>query len=238
MSGTRNDQPEGPKVRRLSDAVRRVRVAEAERMDAFADLHDAEKARLEMLAEELAGVFAEIARDDDYFIVQLTGSSPPRLWIDPTAHVVIGRDRRTYRFLKDTRLGRVVLAETANLQSMADSVTDYMAERVVERDRAKDSDLFLARLRLALLPRGTIETAAAQPTYAPAPAAAMPSAPAAPAAAAPAAPQPAAAPAQSVWTPPPAKGESAGIWMLITFLFGVAAGAIGLIAYAWLKLGG
>lgn len=245
MSGTRNDQPEGPKVRRLSDAVRRVRVAEAERMDAFADLHDAEKARLEMLAEELAGVFAEIARDDDYFIVQLTGGSPPRLWIDPTAHVVIGRDRRTYRFLKDTRLGRVVLAETANLQSMADSVTDYMAERVVERDRAKDSDLFLARLRMALLPRGTFDTAAAQPAYASsaaqpayAPAAAQPAyAPPAHAAVAPSAPPPAAAPVQSVWTPPPAKGESAGIWMLITFLFGVAAGAIGLIAYAWLKLG-
>ncbi len=230
MSGSRSDQPEGPKVRRLSDAVRRVRVAEAERMDAFADLHDAEKARLGMLTDELAGVFGEIARDDDYFIAQLAGSSPPRLWIDPTAHVVIGRDRRTYRFLKDTRLGRVVLAETADLGSMADSVTDYIAERVVERDRAKDSDLFLARLRLALLPRGSVMEMQAPP-----PAAAAPSAqPAPPAAAAPAASRPVA----GAWSPRPAPGESAGLWMLIAFLFGIAAGAIGLIAYAWLRLGG
>ncbi len=137
--------------------------------------------------------------------------------------MVIGRDRRTYRFLKDTRLGRVVLAETADLGSMADSVTDYIAERVVERDRAKDSDLFLARLRLALLPRGSVveATAAAAPQPAPQ------SAPAA-----------SAQPAQvGAWTPKPAPGESAGLWMLIAFLFGIAAGAIGLIAYAWIRLG-
>ena len=41
-------------VRRLSDAVRRIRVAEAERADAFVDLHEADRARLGLVAEELA----------------------------------------------------------------------------------------------------------------------------------------------------------------------------------------
>ena len=55
-------------VRRLSDAVRRIRVAEAERADAFVDLHEADRARLGLVAEELAGVFAELPETDDYFI--------------------------------------------------------------------------------------------------------------------------------------------------------------------------
>lgn len=215
MSGSRNDQTgEGQKVRRLSDAVRRVRVAEAERTDAFADLHDAEKARLEMLADELEGVFGELPDDDDYFICRVGGGSPPRLWVDPTTHVTIGRDRRTYRFLKDTRFGRVVLSETADLSAMADQVTDYIAERVVDRDRARESDHFLARLRLAFLP-GALAAPAAAPT--------QPAAAAAP-------------PGAGTPAVPPPRGHT-GLWALIAFLFGIAAGAAGLIAYAWFRMG-
>jgi len=33
------------------------------------------------------------------------------LWIDAIAHVVMGRDKRHYRFMHDTRYGRKVLAE-------------------------------------------------------------------------------------------------------------------------------
>ena len=223
MTGVRNDQNgNGQKVRRLSDAVRRVRIAEAERMDAFADLHDAEKARLGMLADELAGVFGEIPVDDDYFLCQVGGGNPPRLWIDPTSHVVIGRDRRTYRFLKDTRLGRIVVHESADLASVADVVTDYIAERVVERDRSQETDVLLARMRLAVLPAAATARAAS---------------PAQPAREA----QPAPggngdAPAAAASLPADRRGAT-GLWMLIAFLFGIAAGAAGLIAYAWLKLG-
>lgn len=213
MTGTRGEQSgEGQKVRRLSDAVRRVRVAEAERTDAFADLHEAERARLEMLAEELAGVFGELPADDDYFICQVNGGHPPRLWIDPTSHVTIGRDRRTYRFLKDTRLGRVVLTEHADIGVVADAVTDYVAERVVERDRAKDTDQFLARLKLAFLPQ-------------------QPGRPAADRAAV------VAAAASSGAADRGVTRRSTALWALIAFLFGIAAGALGLVAYAWFRIG-
>ena len=47
----------------------------------------------------------------------------------------MGRDRRTYRFLRDTRLGRVVLAESTDMKAVADQVTRYIAERIVERQR-------------------------------------------------------------------------------------------------------
>lgn len=150
-------------VRRLSDAVRRVRIAEAERSDAFDDLHEAERARLAMLADELAGVFAEIPPEDDYFICRVGGGAPPRLWVDPTSHVLIGRDRRTYRFVKDTRLGRVVISESADMQRMADVVTDYIAERVIERERALETDGLLARVRDAAAPRARDAAAAKVP---------------------------------------------------------------------------
>jgi hypothetical protein len=47
----------------------------------------------------------------------------------------MGRDRRTYRFLKDTRIGRVVLGESTDMKTVAGQVTRYVAERVVERQR-------------------------------------------------------------------------------------------------------
>ena len=65
----------------------------------------------------------------------------PRLWIDAVSHVTMGRDRRTYRFLRDTRLGRVVLAESLDIKPVADQVTRYVAERIVERQRMIDGDV-------------------------------------------------------------------------------------------------
>ncbi|PKR87530.1 hypothetical protein CXZ10_19480 [Pleomorphomonas diazotrophica] len=141
------------KVRRLSDAVRRVRIAESERADAYADLHEGDRARLELLAEELAGVFSDLPTDDAYFICKVAGSTPPRLWIDPTTHVVMARDRRSYRLLKDTRLGRLTLHESADLDDTADAVIDYIAERVIERERAMESDALLGKLRTVALDR-------------------------------------------------------------------------------------
>jgi hypothetical protein len=133
-------ETEIPKVRKLRDAVRKVRIAEAERVDAFADLYEAEKARLGMLADELSGVFREVPENDDYFLFTVAPGNPPRLWIDPTTHVVIARDRRTYRFLKDSRLGRTIIRESADIDDVADAVTDYVAERIVERERALETD--------------------------------------------------------------------------------------------------
>jgi hypothetical protein len=141
------------KVRRLSDTVRRMRIAESERADAYADLHEGDRARLALLAEELQGIFAELPTDDAYFICQVAGSTPPRLWIDPTTHVVMARDRRSYRFLKDTRLGRLTLHESADVDETADAVTDYIAERVVERERSLESDALVEKLRTAALDR-------------------------------------------------------------------------------------
>lgn len=134
-------------VRSLTDAMRKVRIAEADRSDGFVDLQEAERARLEMLADELRDVFAEVPSEDEQFIFSVSGGSQPRLWIDMTAFVVVGRDRRTYRFLKDTRLGRTVILESASIDDVADTVTNYVAERIIERERAIEGDWLSKRIR-------------------------------------------------------------------------------------------
>ncbi len=54
----------GEKVRSLRDAIRQVRTAEAERSDVVVELRDAERARLELLADDLRSVFNEVPADD------------------------------------------------------------------------------------------------------------------------------------------------------------------------------
>jgi hypothetical protein len=144
-----SDQPDNipaKNVRRLTDALRRVRTAEAERSDIVVELRDAERARLEILAEELKSVFEEVPAENETFLFTVAEGTPPRLWIDMTSFVVMGRDRRVYRFLKDTRIGRTVILETADIADMADCVTNYIAERIIERDRAVEADWLVKRV--------------------------------------------------------------------------------------------
>lgn len=124
----------------LKRVVREVRIAHAERNDVIVDLKETEQARLELLAEALEGVAADIPPDHDQLLVGILPGSQPRFWVDATSFVVMGRDKRQYQFLKDTRLGRTVILESANLDAVADAVTRYVAERIVEREQAIETD--------------------------------------------------------------------------------------------------
>ena len=121
--------------RKLSDAIRDVKNAFADRDDIVVDMRDAHRMRLDLLAAELAPVFAEVPTEMDSFDFAVSSGLQPRLWIDAVSHVAMGRDRRTYRFVRDTRMGRVVLAESTEMKPIVDQVMRYVAERVVERQR-------------------------------------------------------------------------------------------------------
>lgn len=161
MSRTRDNVVPHAKVRSLRDAIRKVKFAEVERTDVVVELQESERARLELLAEELQDVFKDVPEDDDQFSFQIVPGNIPRLWIDITSHVAMGRDKRTYRFVKDTRLGRTVILETAELEDMADCITEYIAERVLERERAVEGDWLNKRLREPQKPDAAAERAAA-----------------------------------------------------------------------------
>jgi hypothetical protein len=135
--GAHEAEPSEPQSsERLKEALRKARVDQAERTGVVVDLHDAEVARLEILNEALDPLFQEIPAEIDLFDRGISRGETPRLWIDAIAHVAMGRDKRIYRFLQDTRYGRKVLAESVNIPELVDAVTKYVALRMIERERA------------------------------------------------------------------------------------------------------
>src|SRR6266568_8877680 len=104
-----------PRAARLKEAVRQARIDMAERTGVVVDLHDAEVARLEILNEALDPVFEEIPAAVDLFDRGISRGETPRLWIDAIAHIGMGRDKRVYRFVQDTRYGRKVLVESVHI---------------------------------------------------------------------------------------------------------------------------
>jgi hypothetical protein len=124
----------------LKEAMHQARVEAAERSSVVVDLRDAELARLELLNEALNPLFAEVSPEIDLFDRGLSRGEAPRLWIDAVAHVAMGRDKRVYRFLHDSRLGRRVLAESHDIPDIVKAVTTYVARRLVERQHALEAD--------------------------------------------------------------------------------------------------
>jgi hypothetical protein len=124
----------------LKDAVREARIEAAERSAVVVDLRDAEVARLELLNEALDLPFADIPATIELFDRGISEGDVPRLWIDVIAHVEMGRDKRQYRFVQDTRYGRAVLAESYDVPEMVHAITRYVARRLVERERALADD--------------------------------------------------------------------------------------------------
>ncbi len=121
---------------RLRDALRQARIEAADRTGVVVDLRDAEVARLEILNEALDPLFLQVPEQVDLFDRGLSQGETPRLWVDSVAHVLMGRDKRIYRFVQDTRFGRIVLAESHDVSAIVEAVTSYIARRMVERERA------------------------------------------------------------------------------------------------------
>ena len=125
-----------PRPIRLRDALHKARIEAADRTGVVVDLRDAEVARLEILNEALDPLFAQVPEQIDMFDRGISQGETPRLWIDVVAHVVMGRDKRIYRFVQDTRYGRIVLAEAHEVNAIVDAVMGYVARRMVEREHA------------------------------------------------------------------------------------------------------
>jgi hypothetical protein len=121
---------------RLRDALRKARIEAADRTGVVVDLRDAEVARLEILSEALDPLFGQIPDNVDLFDRGISQGETPRLWVDVVAHIVMGRDKRAYRFVQDTRFGRIVIAESHDVPVIVDAVTDYVARRIIEREHA------------------------------------------------------------------------------------------------------
>lgn len=142
-SNTRGERPQAtvttlPRAHQpdLLSAMRRARLEDAERTLVSSDLRAAEIARLEHLRVTLAPVFQQAGRELVQFDPGLVASETPRLFIDMIAYIEMGHDRHTYRFIQDTREGPVLLAEGAGVDGLVEAVTNYIARRLVEREKA------------------------------------------------------------------------------------------------------
>ena len=134
--GTGSNAASNSRPLRLRDALRQARIEAADRTGVVVDLRDAEVARLEILSDALDPLFAQVPEQVDLFDRGISQGDTPRLWIDVVAHVLMGRDKRIYRFVQDTRFGRIVIAESHEVAAIVDAVTDYVARRMIEREHA------------------------------------------------------------------------------------------------------
>ncbi|MFZ0068914.1 MAG: hypothetical protein WAK90_22360 [Pseudolabrys sp.] len=142
MSERGTNETDAPQIEQpLKEAVREARIEAAERSAVVVDLRDADVARLELLNDALDPLFREIPGDVELFDRGVSKGDVPRLWVDVVAHVEMGRDKRQYRFVQDTRYGRAVLAESYEVPALVEAIRRYVASRLVERERALSDDV-------------------------------------------------------------------------------------------------
>ncbi|HAT84928.1 MAG TPA: hypothetical protein DCS30_02545 [Rhizobiales bacterium] len=141
-----DEQKKASPKRSLEKAIRDVRLNDVDQDSVVVELGDTERARLELLNEALEEVRAELPEDMDQAILQIIPGRKQRFWVDLLAFVEMGRDKRTYRFVKDTRMGRVVIREGSDVDDIADQVTHYLARRIIEREKALESDDLMDKL--------------------------------------------------------------------------------------------
>jgi hypothetical protein len=136
-----DDKPQNVPVQPdLAASIRQARVENAERADAIAEARDLEIVRLKALESALEPVIDQAPQGVDLFDMALTQSEHPRLFLDMIAYVDLAHDRRTYRFFQDTRHGRVLMAESQSVDTLVAAVADYVARRLVERERVLAGD--------------------------------------------------------------------------------------------------
>jgi hypothetical protein len=136
-----DDKPQNVPVEPdLVASIRQARVENAERADAIAEVRELEIVRLKALESALEPVVDQAPKGVDLFDLALTQSEHPRLFLDMIAFVDMAHDKRTYRFFQDTRQGRVLMAESQSADTIAAAVADYVARRLVERERAVTVD--------------------------------------------------------------------------------------------------
>lgn len=146
----------------LAEAINRARNAQSTRENRASDARIIAVGRLETLRARLAPVYAAIPRDVELFDLGMVGHDPPRLFVDIIAFVELVQDGKGFRLMQETRAGRLLIGETADEKQMVGLVTTYIAERLVERERALAARSIYARSEP--LPKATLPAPiAAQP---------------------------------------------------------------------------
>jgi hypothetical protein len=125
----------------LAMAMNQARLDMADRAGIKAEAQAYGTAKLEALRRKLMPLYAAIPRDVELFDLGLVTPEKPRLFVDILSFIEMKRDQTAFRFLQETRAGRITLAESADEKTIIDAVTHYVARRLVEREHALDTML-------------------------------------------------------------------------------------------------
>jgi len=136
----RPDDPQTPPPPDLSAAIRRARLERAEQAEAISDVRAFEIARLQLLESAIKPVLAQVPAEVDMFDLAIAPGERPRLFLDMISFAEMAHDKRTYRFYHDTRYGRVLIAESPKIERVVAAMTNYIARRLVERERFLAAD--------------------------------------------------------------------------------------------------
>jgi hypothetical protein len=128
------------RVTSLSAALRRARLDNAERSEVVANLRAAEIVRLEILRDQLEPVLAQLPKDCDLFDAAISPGERPRLFIDAIGFVEMAPGGRVYRFVQDTRHGRIEVCQNEKTEALVEAITAYIAHRLIEREKALATD--------------------------------------------------------------------------------------------------
>ncbi len=131
--------------RNLEKAMQRMRLSQAERNNALFDLKELEVARLTILADELKPLFKQIPKDSR-FACAIVETTKPRLWIDILSYVVMASDRRRYKLIRERIDTIETIHTTVDYHEMADVVENYIAARLVEKERAHTEEDYFSQV--------------------------------------------------------------------------------------------
>ncbi len=120
----------------LAVAMNQARQDMADRADLRTEALHYGTAKLDALRKRLEPLYAAIPSDVELFDLGLVTPKRPRLYVDILSYIEMNRDQTAFRFMQETRTGRITLAETTDEKAIVDEVTRYVARRLVERERA------------------------------------------------------------------------------------------------------
>jgi len=116
---------------RLADALRRARAREQSRSR---ETMAAQEGRLDALTDELRAMADELPLGEADRFTLMPSDNGERLVIDALSYVDLHPETMDYRLVRQRRDGPDVIAEKTDREAMADSVADYIADCIVERE--------------------------------------------------------------------------------------------------------
>jgi hypothetical protein len=120
----------------LAEAINRARQQQGTQPALVQDERSSALIRLRGLRRKLVPLYAAIPQDVELFDLGFVTEEKPRLFVDIIAFVEMGGDLGHYRFMQETRSGRNVMLETDDETLLIARITDYIARRLIDREKA------------------------------------------------------------------------------------------------------